>query len=321
MSENYCNNCGKGGHLFHQCKTPITSIGIIVFRVNQNYPPGTHENNNSFESRDLMMECTRRAGGGKGSGIRFADSDDQGGPPRVNQGQNEYLMIRRKDSLGYIDFMRGKYSVFNKYYILNMLKQMTVLEKERLGKNDFDFVWGELWGHRNVSLQYKNEEVSSRDKYNILVNGVKYKDDFYTLADLIEESNRYDIWEETEWGFPKGRRNYQEKDFDCALREFSEETGYSVDQLQNVQNIIPYEEIFMGSNYKIYKHKYYLMYMDFENTIDTTKFETSEVSKMEWKPFQECVDSIRSYNLEKKRLLAKIHNALTKYSLYSTASC
>jgi len=270
MSENYCNNCGKGGHLFHQCKTPITSIGIVVFRI--------------------------------------------------NQGQNEYLMIRRKDSLGYIDFMRGKYSVFNKYYILNMLKQMTVSEKERLAKNDFDYVWNELWGDRNVSLQYKNEETASRDKYNILVSGVNSKDDFYKLSDLIEESNLYDVWEETEWGFPKGRRNYQEKDFDCALREFSEETGYSIDHLQNVQNIVPYEEIFMGSNYKIYKHKYYLMYMEFENTTDITKYEPSEVSKMEWKSFQECEDSIRSYNLEKKRLISKIHNALTKYSLCSVMS-
>ena len=26
----FCNNCGKNGHLFHQCKVPITSIGIIL---------------------------------------------------------------------------------------------------------------------------------------------------------------------------------------------------------------------------------------------------------------------------------------------------
>ena len=34
----FCNNCGKLGHLFHQCKVPITSIGIIALRViNDNY--------------------------------------------------------------------------------------------------------------------------------------------------------------------------------------------------------------------------------------------------------------------------------------------
>ena len=42
MSENikknntFCNNCGKIGHLFHQCKIPITSIGVIAIRKNNN---------------------------------------------------------------------------------------------------------------------------------------------------------------------------------------------------------------------------------------------------------------------------------------------
>jgi hypothetical protein len=45
---------------------------------------------------------------------------------RLNDaGVREYLMIRRKDTLGFIDFMRGKYNIYNKCYILNMLKQMT----------------------------------------------------------------------------------------------------------------------------------------------------------------------------------------------------
>ena len=28
----FCNNCGKQGHIFNQCKRPITSSGIIAFR-------------------------------------------------------------------------------------------------------------------------------------------------------------------------------------------------------------------------------------------------------------------------------------------------
>jgi len=34
MNKNTCqrNNCGKQGHLFHQCKLAITSYGIIVCR-------------------------------------------------------------------------------------------------------------------------------------------------------------------------------------------------------------------------------------------------------------------------------------------------
>jgi len=53
----------------------------VVDNARQHYPPGTQESNKSFESRDLMMEkgkeleCTRRAGGGKG---------EPGVPPKLD---------------------------------------------------------------------------------------------------------------------------------------------------------------------------------------------------------------------------------------------
>ena len=31
-SYQFCNNCGKNGHLYHCCKKPITSSGIIGFK-------------------------------------------------------------------------------------------------------------------------------------------------------------------------------------------------------------------------------------------------------------------------------------------------
>lgn len=266
MSESYCNNCGKIGHGYNNCKIPITSIGIVAFRL--------------------------------------------------NKGIYEYLMIRRKDTLGYIDFMRGKYSIYNRYYIMNMLKQMTVSEKEELKSGDFDKLWFNIWNSRSISSQYKSEENISRDKFNALNVGVLVKNNLYTLKMLIEESYQYDdTWTEAEWGFPKGRRNYQEKDFECALREFSEETGYNARHLQNVYNIIPFEEIFMGSNYKSYKHKYYLMNMNVADSLESVKFEKSEVSKMEWKSFDNCMQSIRHYNIEKKQVLTNINTALLQYSL------
>ena len=29
-----CNNCGVYGHLFYNCKRPITSFGVVCFRIN-----------------------------------------------------------------------------------------------------------------------------------------------------------------------------------------------------------------------------------------------------------------------------------------------
>jgi len=285
----YCNNCGKPGHTFHQCKGPITSIGIIAFRI----VDGTYQ----------------------------------------------YLMIRRRDTLGYIDFMRGKYSVSNRPYILNMLKQMTRQEKEWLRTESFETLWRRVWGNNALSSQYRSEEIVSKEKYLSLYAGVYSHSSkhalcrsndghiidpppgistrfLYSLHTLLDESNGENTWEEPEWGFPKGRRNYHETDFDCARREFFEETGMSLEHLHHIDNILPFEEIFMGSNYKSYKHKYYLMCLKPACSEEQyPHFQKTEVSKMEWKTYDECMECIRSYNLEKKRLLTKIHTCLTQYQL------
>lgn len=266
MSEPYCNNCGKQGHLYNNCKVPITSYGVIAFRYNKDKIP-------------------------------------------------EYLMIRRKDTLGYIDFLRGKYFIQNKEYLINMFKQMTIQEKENLKNNDFDTLWKNLW-KGSIQTKYKNEELISKDKFNMLVTGVVIKNDFYTLNTLINTSNIYETWTEPEWGFPKGRRNYQENDYDCALREFTEETGYNSSILKNIQNILPLEEIFIGSNYKSYKHKYFLMYVSYKDSTEISNYEESEVSKIEWKSYENCIKDIRSYNLEKKKIITNIYNSLKKCRLY-----
>ena len=44
----------------------------------------------------------------------------------------EYLMIRRKDTIGYIEFIRGKYPLCNKEYIKNIISEMTDTEKEKI---------------------------------------------------------------------------------------------------------------------------------------------------------------------------------------------
>jgi 8-oxo-dGTP pyrophosphatase MutT (NUDIX family) len=254
--EPYCGNCGRGGHIFHQCKLPIMSMGIVAF---------TKDSTDTFR----------------------------------------FLMIRRKNTLGFMDFMRGKYSIYNKEYLLNLFNEMSIHEKEDILKNDFHTLWKQLWC--NHSTQYKSEEESSRDKFDAISLGIMTQTGNYTLAELIEESSTQ--WEETEWGFPKGRRNMYEKDIECALREFTEETGYVSNEI--IENIQPFEEIFMGSNYKSYKHKYYLMYM---KNIDFDKIrvvDNSEVSKIDWKTYDECLSCIRPYNLEKKRMFEEVYKCLS----------
>lgn len=229
------------------------------------------------------------------------------------QNEREYLMIRRKDTLGYINLIRGKYTLGNKEYIMNILKQMTAYEKLTLIELSFDELWTKVWGSNKLSNEYRKEETSSRSRFTTLKTGCYYKDEFLTLKDLINESNKYVQWEEPEWGFPKGRRNYKERDYDCALREFSEETGLSNNIINNIENIIPYEEIFTGSNYKSYRHKYFIGLINYNDGSLSNNYQKSEVSKVEWKTLTQCIESIRSYNLEKKNMLTNVDNMLSHF--------
>ena len=254
----FCNNCGKQGHSYHQCKMPITSNGIIAYRKH----------------------------------------------PQYNEIQ--YLMIRRKDTLGYMDFMRGKFPIYQKQYIMNMLLQMTIEERNKLRQ-------------RTISFLSKQTNDNIKEKIQLLMNGITNpyeKTNNYDLLSLLDEADTISIWIEPEWGFPKGRRNTQEKDYECALREFSEETGYTISILNNIRNIVPFEEIFIGSNYKAYRHKYYLMNISYNDSLSVKTFQKSEVSGMEWKTYDDCMRSIRSYNLEKKKMLTNVHNCLMNTLCY-----
>jgi hypothetical protein len=45
-------------------------------------------------------------------------------------------------------------------------------------------------------------------------------------------------------------------------------------------------------------------------------YQQTEVSKLEWKTLEECLESIRPYNLEKKQLIININKVLEEYRLY-----
>ena len=268
----FCNNCGKLGHLFHQCKVPITSIGIIPIRIVRKY-------NNLIKKYENDVEI---------------------------------LIIKRKDTLSFVDFMRGKYSIEDKNYIVNLLNNMTVNERNYILENDFDTIWQYLWNYNTNNL-YKNEEKTSKNKFNILKNGYSNILESYSLKSLIELCDK--TYQETEWGFPKGRRNYQEKDIMCGLREFEEETGYKKNSIVIINNIVPFEEIFSGSNYKSYKHKYFLGIIT-NNCEPDNNFQIYEINEIKWVPINEVNNYIRDYNYEKKIIINDLNKLLKSYKLY-----
>ncbi len=54
------------------------------------------------------------------------------------------------------------------------------------------------------------------------------------------------------------------------------------------------------------------------STIDSlNNFQKTEVSKLEWKTIDECLEAIRPYHLEKKQLIINVDKILKEYRFYS----
>jgi ADP-ribose pyrophosphatase YjhB (NUDIX family) len=221
-----------------------------------------------------------------------------------------YLLICRKDSLGFIEFVRGKYPP-NKEYILGLIDEMTITEKNILLEKDFKYIWEHLWVNYSKT-QGRGEYINAEEKFNRIRMGIiGNSKSYFNLENLIEDSGT--CWEKPEWGFPKGRKNYKEGDIRCALREFKEETGLDVDKTELISNIIPFDEIFIGSNYKIYKHTYFIA--NYKGDLSRKNFQKTEVSDMKWVTYKEGLGLIRDYNKERLDIFRSVNTVLRKHQI------
>ena len=258
----YCGNCGRPGHIYKQCREPIISLGIILFR-------------------------------------------------RTSRGR-EYLMIMRKDSLGYVELIRGNYPLDDLEYLRAIVEEMTTEEKHKILNEDFSSLWNGLWVEDNEKrAKYQKEYQKSMEKFKQLSQGLVVQDNLITLENLVRHS--CSEWSEPEWGFPKGRRNLKERDLQCAIREFEEETDISRDQIQIVKSVAPLEEEFVGSNKKRYKHIYYLAEADqtiLPKVNKEKKVQVIEIGDIRWCSLVDSLRKIRAYNREKKNVLRQADDIL-----------
>lgn len=238
---------------------------------------------------------------------------------RIKDSVVQYLMVQRKDSLSYVEFIRGKYDVNNKKYIMSLVSNMTVEEREKLLHVNFDTLWKTLWQTDDCKGFYK-EYSEAKHKFELLQkgfflksdNGIYHYDIFY-----IMNNTRSNI-AEPEWGFPKGRRNINESDLLCALREFYEETGLNNKYIDVLSTVKPFEEIFSGSNNIRYKHIYYVAECK-KSDLFTYKFnpfnkqQNREIRDVCWFDFEDALSHIPRFNIERKELLKRIHLLIIKY--------
>jgi 8-oxo-dGTP pyrophosphatase MutT (NUDIX family) len=229
----------------------------------------------------------------------------------------KYLMIQRKHTYSYVELIRGKYDLDNIDYIYNTIQYMTMDERNRILTKPFEELWNDLWYKTTGELNRDKDMNISKDKFELLKNGVFIKKNDimveYSLEKLIKKC-KYS-YHYPEWGFPKGRRNIKERNIDCANREFREETNLIQSDYQIV-NTCPIEELFMGINNVRYKNIYYIGQTC--RKIDPKVDEMNELQKTEVGDIQlftlhQCLDVIREYDIEKRNIILNNHYQLKEY--------
>ena len=278
-----CTNCGLHGHSYKGCMAPVNSYGIIAFRFCNT---GERAHNAVLNQEDIERNICR-------------------GDPH---GLLEFLLIRRKDSLRFVEFVRGKYDCEDEKYLQQMFSNMTAEEREYLKHTSFEDIWTKVWGG-TYTRNYRNEYETSRQKFNMLKESGK-------LTEILDATSTK--WDTPEWGFPKGRRNPRETDFECAVREFREETGLDEADFKVITNMEPICETFYGDNNVHYCHKYYLALCGQgvePNIVSECPHQEREIGDIRWMNVNDAIQYIREENIEKREILLRASAILKYYSL------
>jgi len=219
--------------------------------------------------------------------------------PVQNTEDVRMLMVRRKDSMSYMEFLRGKYELMQAEYVHRLIQNMTQDEQRRIVEMPFLTLWSQLWGD--------TRDVHSPEFYD-----AKEKFEALDRTRLVYEHRSE--WSEPEWGFPKGRRMRGETDVDCAIREFYEETNIPRSAYTLCRNLC-FEEVFTGTNNVQYKHVYFigLLNKDIDVSQKLTAMQRREISCVKWMSFAESMATIRPHYTRRKAILKEIEVAVQTF--------
>ncbi len=218
--------------------------------------------------------------------------------PKLNDNQNfikyddyiKFLLVKRRNSLNYIDFIRGKYNINNLNSIINMTKYMSKDEIELLKNNNFNKLWHDLWLKNAYKKKYSDEMYKSNEKFNYL-KSINFFDN------LISE------YSSTEWEIPKGGRNYNETNINCAIREFEEETSLTKNNYKIINCIDPIHDVFIGTNNKEYRHIFYTALYNNNNISYEYNHSNNEIDCVKWCSWNDINNIIRPYNNSKIKII------------------
>jgi len=159
----------------------------------------------------------------------------------------EVLMIKKRNTYAFIEFVRGVYDPYKDYDLEYMFASMTITEKSMIQTRDFITLWNFCNGAPSKSSE-RSIYMRSLKKYTTLLS--RDGDILHTL--ISNTKNATLLWE-----IPKGRPNKRETPLISATREFEEETGLSKEVYKILFDEGSIEYTFVDCGVK-YKYIYYI---------------------------------------------------------------
>lgn len=132
----------------------------------------------------------------------------------------EILMVKKRYTFYYVEFIRGHYAPSDDTKILYLLNRISNEEKVEIESMNFDHMWYRVW--RDIPTIDSNEYTwfaKCKRKFEMNFSAPR---DQARLRQLLNQSTSTDCM----WEIPKGRRDPDEAELTCALRELQEESGY-----------------------------------------------------------------------------------------------
>ncbi len=292
----YCANCGVEGHIYKHCDQPITSFGILAYKLVDNDQSTTYRNQElqdlvesipNTQPLEITMPWKRR----------FVLKDER-------KLLVQFLLVQRKDTMSFVSFLRGKYDDEEpaKTDLLTVyFSEMTPCERQKLGTQEFKELWDNNWVNHE-SRYYHEEHERAKKKFESV--------DIAKMLNMTRSKYAFQ-----EFGIPKGRRNMKESNLDCAKREFEEETGYAQDSY-TILNYKPFSEEYTGTNNVNYRHVYYIAVMKEDIKVpvvdENNTSQIGEIKQVGFFTYQECMSLFRDYDRVKREVITQVYEDIVR---------
>lgn len=216
---------------------------------------------------------------------------------RKNTNCIEVIMVKKRYTYHFFNFVFGRYKN-NDATLKEMFDHMSFAEKIDIVSLQFEQMWYRIW----LANPKKNFDISDEysKKTTVLPLGKIYET-FYSKQERFHKNFLQDHGRrlkklvsmsqasEIPWEFPRGGKQNDETDLDCAIREFGEETGINSEKYRILSQTPIVQTTKDGQIF--YKHIYFLAEPIIpinEPKINYNSFEQiSEIETVGWVSYNE----------------------------------